>query len=70
MSHQTIIITVPADHRNSATTVAVVGVAGPGCKDLTKAIETALGAAQDVHNTVEFDQQVTSIDQQQQIGQG
>ena len=68
MSHQTIIITVPKDHRTGKTTVAVEGVCGPGCKDLTKTIEAALGTSTDVATTVEYDQQVNSIDQQQQIG--
>lgn len=38
------------------STIKVVGVAGAGCKDLTKGIEAALGEVTSTVNTREFDQ--------------
>ena len=58
-------INVPKDY-TKPTTVAVNGECGPGCKDLTAKIETALGSIEKSENTAEFDMQPNVIEQTEQ----
>ena len=61
-----IVVTVGKD---GSTVVSVNGVAGPGCKDLSRAIETALGVASEACDlTSEYYQEATS--EEQKAGQG
>ena len=50
----TITVTIDAD---GSTAVSVAGLAGPGCKSLTAAVERALGSASDTRQTAEHAQQ-------------
>ena len=46
-----VIVTVGKD---GSTKVAVQGVSGPGCRELTAALEAALGKVEEMHVTADY----------------
>lgn len=62
-----ILITIAKD---GTPTVEVQGVAGPGCRDLSMAIENALGAPQSCELTSEYYQAARSAAQDQALEAG
>ena len=55
---ENLLITIDADGN---TKIEVRGIKGKSCKDVTKAIETALGKVTSDKNTQEFSQGVPSV---------
>jgi hypothetical protein len=61
-----IIVKIPLDPKKG-TTVKVVGMQGPGCKQLSEAIERGLGI---VHTDVETDDMFQVLEEAQTLYEG
>jgi hypothetical protein len=54
--------------KNGKVNLGVLGVKGGSCKDLTKAMEKALGSTTESENTQEFYEQGQGVSNNQNIG--